>query len=173
MALYSTQFPVGIPFDKEKLNLNKKFKTMSLIKFKHHAPARNNFDNFFNEFFEGEFNPRKVARTSSVPAANVKETEKGFHVELAAPGMVKEDFKIELNVDLLTIRAEKSEDKEGKGERFTKREFNFTSFERSFRLPENIDFEKINAKYENGILTLEIPKTEVEEEVKVRQIAIS
>jgi len=155
------------------LKSNKKLKTMSHIKFKQQTPTRNNFDNFFNEFFEGEFKPRKVARTSSVPAANVKETKKEFHVELAAPGMVKEDFKIELNVDLLTIRAEKSEDKEKKEERFTKREFNFTSFERSFRLPENIDFEKINAKYEGGILTLEIPKMEVEEEAKVRQIAIN
>ncbi len=64
MALYSTQFPVGIPFDKKKLNLNKKFKTMSLIKFKHHAPARNNFDNFFNEFFEGEFIAKEVYKHS-------------------------------------------------------------------------------------------------------------
>jgi len=145
---------------------------MSLIKFKHQAPAWNTFDNFFNDFFEGEFNPGKIARTSSVPAANVKETQDAFHVELAAPGMKKDDFKIELNEDLLTIRTEKSEENEEKTERFTKREFNFTSFVRSFRLPENVDFENINAQYENGILTLGIPKVELEEEAKVRQIAI-
>lgn len=145
---------------------------MSLIKFKQHAPVGNNLDNFFNDFFEGEFNPRKMTRTASLPAANVKENDKSFHIELAAPGMKKEDFKIELNVDLLTIKAEKSEDKEEKNERFTKREFNFTSFERSFRLPENIDFENIMARYESGILALEVPKAEIEEE-KVRQIAIN
>jgi HSP20 family protein len=146
---------------------------MSLIRFKQHTPVRNNFENFFNDFFEGEFNADRLRGKSSVPAANVKETEKAFHIELAVPGMEKEDFKIELNVDLLTIKTEKTEEKEEGNERFAKREFNITSFERSFRLPENIDFEKINARYQNGILKLEIPKTEIEEDVKVRQIAIN
>ncbi|MGB6037746.1 MAG: Hsp20/alpha crystallin family protein [Cryomorphaceae bacterium] len=146
---------------------------MSLIRLKHQAPVRNNFENFFNDFFEGEFNSDRLRGKGSAPAANVKETEKAFHIELLVPGMEKEDFKIELNVDLLTIKTEKTEDKEEKSERFTKREFTITSFERAFRLPENIDFEKINARYQNGILKLEIPKTEIEEEVKVRQIAIN
>jgi len=145
---------------------------MSLIKFKNQTPAWNNFDHLLNEFFEGEFNPRRLSGTSLVPAANVKETESGFHIELAAPGMKKEDFKIELNEDLLTIRTEKSETKEENKDRFTKREFNYTSFVRSFRLPENIDSDKIIAHYENGILTLDVPKTETEDESKVRQIAI-
>lgn len=146
---------------------------MSLVKFQNHTPRWGTLDNFFNDFFEGEFNPRSIARTSSVPAANVKETENGFHVELAAPGMTKEDFKIELNEDLLSIRTDKSEKKEETKDRFTKREFNYTSFVRSFRLPEHVDSEKINAKYDNGILTLEIPKVDVEEASKVRHIEIS
>ncbi len=145
---------------------------MSLIKFRNSAPVWNDFDNFFNDFFEGEFNPRHIARTTSVPAANVKETDGAYHVELAAPGMKKDDFKIELNDDLLSIRTDKSEEKVEENEKFTKREFNYASFVRSFRLPENVDFEKINAQYENGILTLDIPKAELEEKSKVRQIAI-
>lgn len=145
---------------------------MSLIKFKNQTPAWNNFDNLFTEFFEGEFNPRRLSGTSLVPAANVKETDGGFHIELAAPGMKKDDFKIELNEDLLTIRTEKSESKEENKDRFTKREFNYTSFVRSFRMPENIVAEEIKAHYENGILTMDIPKAEKEEESKVRQIAI-
>jgi HSP20 family protein len=146
---------------------------MSLIKFKNQPSHWGAFDHFFNDFFEGEFNPGKITRTASVPAANIIEKENGYHVELAAPGMTKNDFKIELNEDLLTIRTEKSENKEEKNERFTKREFNYTSFVRSFRIPENVDVEKINARYENGILQLEIPKTEVEETSKVRQIEIA
>jgi len=146
---------------------------MSLIRFKQHAPVRSNLENFFNDFFEGEFGQEHLRGAGFVPAANVKETENAFHIELAVPGMEKEDFKIELNVDLLTVKTEKSEENEEGNERFTKREFSIRSFERSFRLPENIDFEKINARYQNGILNLEIPKMEVEKDVKVRQIAIN
>ncbi|MEM9053165.1 MAG: Hsp20/alpha crystallin family protein, partial [Bacteroidota bacterium] len=76
---------------------------MSLIKFKHQTPAWSPFDNLFNDFFEGEFAPRKVMRTGSVPAANIKESEKDFQIELAVPGRKKENFKVELNEDLLQI----------------------------------------------------------------------
>lgn len=145
---------------------------MSLIKFKTHDSSVNPFDTLFNDFFEGEFLPGRRNRAfGSMPAANIKETEKSFHVELASPGMNKEDFKIEVDEDLLTIRSEKESEKEENTTRYTKREFNYTSFVRSFRLPEEVDSENISAKYDGGILQLEIPKKVVEEK-KVRKIDI-
>jgi len=144
---------------------------MSLIKFN---SAKNPYglDTFFNDFFEGETFPQKRMKGGSLPAANIRETDTSFHIELAARGMKKDDFKIELSEDLLSIRTEKksqSEETEGK---YTKREFNYTSFVRSFRLPEEVDVEKIVAEYEDGVLSLEIPKMEVEQKSKTRQIAI-
>ena len=145
---------------------------MSLIKFRTNDPVMSPFENVFNDFFEGEFLPSRRNRNSgSLPAANIKETEKSFLVELASPGMTKEDFKIELDEDLLTIRSERETEKEETETRYTKREFNYTSFVRSFRLPEEVDAEKITAKYEEGILQLEIPKKEIQEK-QVRKIDI-
>lgn len=147
---------------------------MSLIKFNSSRPVTDPFNAIFNDFFEGEFFPRKANgyRNGSVPAVNVKETEKAFQVELAAPGMKKDDFKIEIDENLLTIRTEQKEEKSEENERFTKREFNYTSFVRSFRLPEDVKQEEISATYENGILKLQIPKLEEEKKSKSRAIAV-
>lgn len=145
---------------------------MSLIRFKSNDPFMSPFENIFNDFFEGEFMPtRRTRNFGSLPAANIQETDKSFLVELASPGMAKEDFKIELDEDLLTIRSEKETKTEEKENRYTKREFNYTSFVRSFRLPEGVDTENITASYEGGILSLEIPKKEVEVK-KTRQIDV-
>ncbi len=146
---------------------------MSLVKFRSNAPVFDPFEQFFNEFLEGESLPRKVFRTGSLPAANIKETEKSYHIELAAPGMEKDDFKIEIQEDLLSIRSEQKDEKKETNERFTKREFNYTSFVRSFRLPEEVDIENIAATYTNGILKLEVPKKEVAVKTKVREIAVN
>lgn len=146
---------------------------MSLVKVRtNDATQANPFQNLFNDFFEGEFLPgRPVMRSGSTPAANIQETEKAYHIELASPGMTKKDFKIEVDEDLLTIRSEKESKKEEEGTRYTKREFNYTSFVRSFRLPEEVDAENISASYTDGILKLEIPKKEIEAK-KVRSIDI-
>jgi HSP20 family protein len=141
---------------------------MSLIKFNNNPSP---FDSIFNDFFEGELLPGRPQTGGSTPAANIRETEKGFHVELASPGMTKGDFKIEVDEDLLTIRSEKKSESENNEERYTKREFNYTSFVRSFRLPEQVDADNISANYSDGILKLEIPKMEVETK-KVREIEI-
>ena len=97
----------------------------------------------------------------AVPPVNIKETEQEFTLELIAPGLKKEDFNIELDNDLLTvsseIKSEKTEQEEGK---FTRREFSFSSFKRSFSLPETVKEEGINASYQNGILTITLPKKE-------------
>jgi HSP20 family protein len=87
--------------------------------------------------------------------------------------MKKEDFKLELNEDLLSIRAEHKQEKEETNDRYTKREFNFASFVRSFRLPEEVDAEHIGATYRDGILNIEIPKLENKVKEKVREISIS
>lgn len=104
---------------------------------------------------------------TSLPAVNIRESSDSFEVEMAAPGMTKKDFNIELNNNLLTISSEKMDEKERKeGERFTRKEFSYQSFQRSFMLPkEVVDDDKINARYENGLLYLHIPK---KEEAKVR-----
>jgi HSP20 family protein len=148
---------------------------MSLVKFNSSKPAERPFDSFLNDFFEGEFFPSRPAgtRLGTVPHANIKETGEAYHVELAAPGMKKEDFRVELNDELLTIRAERKLENEEKKERYTKREFNFTSFVRSFRLPEEVEVEKIAAAYQDGILTIEIPKVESKAKVKVREISVN
>ena len=146
---------------------------MSLVKFKPQTSLWDPFDNFFNDFFEGEFKPGRMPLNTNVPAANVKEMDDSFHIELAAHGMSKKDFKIELEDDVLSIRAEHKEESEEKKERYTKREFNYSSFIRSFRLPEHVKSDKIKAKYDNGILTLDIPKAEEVAQSKVREISIS
>lgn len=99
---------------------------------------------------------------NSLPAVNVRETTDSFEVEMAAPGMSKKDFRIEMDNDLLTIYSEKQQENEVKeGERYTKKEFSYQSFQRSFQLPKDvIDEDKIQAKYEDGILSLRIPKKE-------------
>lgn len=99
---------------------------------------------------------------TSLPAVNIRETGDSFEVEMAAPGMSKKDFRIELENNLLSISSEKQNETEKKeGERFTKKEFSYQSFRRSFTLPkEVVDDDKINARYENGVLYLTIPKKE-------------
>ncbi len=146
---------------------------MSLIKFRT-AAISNPLDALFNDFFEGEFLPKHGQnRLGTAPATNIREDQKNFYVELAAPGMKKDDFKVEINENLLSIRAENKDAKEERNDRFTKREFNYSSFARSFRLPEAVNSESIVASYVDGILSLQIPKVESPEKVKVRQIAIS
>lgn len=147
---------------------------MSLIRFNPARPVKSPFDELFSDFFEGELFPARAntLRSSSLPAANIKEDEKSYHVELAAPGMKKDDFKIELDENLLSIRTEKQEEHKEENEKYTKREFNYTSFVRSFRLPEEVNQEEISASYKDGILKLEIPKLESEKKPKVRAISV-
>jgi HSP20 family protein len=105
---------------------------------------------------------------------NIKESTDEFEVELAAPGLDKKDFNIELNNDMLTISSEKKIENEVKeGQQFARREFSYQSFSRSFTLPNTVDNEKIRAKYENGILRVSIPKKDEAKPKPVKQIDIS
>jgi HSP20 family protein len=98
---------------------------------------------------------------TNVPSVNIVENEKDFKIELAAPGLEKKDFKIAMENGMLMISAEKKEEKKEEKENYMRREFSFNKFSRSFRLPENCLTEKIDAKYENGVLRLLLPKKEV------------
>jgi len=95
-----------------------------------------------------------------VPLANVSENKNEFRLELSAPGLKKEDFKIELEDGVLTISSEKKEENKDDKENYQRREFSYAAFSRSFQLPDNAEEEKINASYENGVLHISIPKRE-------------
>lgn len=130
---------------------------MSLVKFSNQFPSL--FDRFFEPDFINWSNRNFSTTNTTLPSVNIKEGEESFEVEMAAPGFEKKDFKIELNHDLLTITSEKQMENESKeNEQFTRREFSYQSFSRSFTLPNTADGEKIGAKYENGILKVRIPK---------------
>jgi HSP20 family protein len=135
---------------------------MSLIKRNETYPA---WSNFFNEFFNRDWmdwTNRNFSETNTtLPSVNIKEGKDGYEIELAAPGFTKKDFRIELFHGELTISSEKRNEKETKdGQIFTKREFSYQSFSRSFTLPNTVDNEQISAKYDNGILKVVVPKKE-------------
>ncbi len=133
----------------------------------------NNFPTFFNPFVNRPVINRYQNTTPNVPAVNVKETETAFHLELAAPGLKKEDLKVNVANNTLTIGYKSEEKSEETAEKFTRQEFGFTSFERSFRLPKTVNAEAINAAYTDGILTVELPKVEVKEEKAFKEITIA
>ena len=118
-----------------------------------HPSFVTNFFNPWNEWFDGGFE-----RSLSIPAVNIVENEKNFTIALAVPGMKKEDFKIDVDGDMITISAEKEEKMED--EKYNRREYNYTSFSRSFTMPDDVMKDKIEARYEDGVLRLMLPKKE-------------
>ena len=144
---------------------------MALMRFTNQYPSL--FDRFFdNELFD--WSSRNYSNTNTtLPSVNIKESNVDFEVEVAAPGFTKDDVKIELNHDLLTISSEKEIANETKeGQQFSLREFSYQSFSRSFTLPNTADSDKIEAKYENGILRIIIPKKEEARPKPVKKIEI-
>ena len=124
--------------------------------------------NFFNDFFDTDMMPRMNA---TAPAVNVKESDKGYVMEIAAPGLKKEYCRVSIDKDgNLNLKIEdrfehKEEDKaEDKKEHYLRREFNYSNYEQTYVLPEDVDKEKISAKVENGILTIDLPKMSKEAE---------
>ncbi len=105
-------------------------------------------------------------RKETLPAVNIKENEDHFEIEVAAPGFQKKDFKIDVQNGILNISAETSEREVEEGNNYTRKEFSYSAFNRSFTLPENINEEKVNAKYENGLLSLKLNKVEVKQPKK-------
>jgi HSP20 family protein len=132
------------------------------------------FDDFFNrDLFDWRQSNYSVSGTS-LPAVNIIETNDGFEVEMAAPGMKKEDFKIELENNILSISSEKRNEVKDENEKYSRKEFSYESFQRSFNLSKDVvDAEKINAKYQDGVLRLLIPKKEEAKQKPARLIKIS
>ncbi len=118
------------------------------------------FPSLFNDLLTPDWFGGLENGKNNVPAVNIKENEKDFELELAIPGLKKEDVNIEVDENILTISSEVKSDKEIKENNFTRKEFSFSSFKRAFSLPETIDEDKINAKHEDGILKLTLPKKE-------------
>src|SRR5688572_407723 len=112
-----------------------------------------------SDFFDDDrFFSSPWLRGQSMPAVNVKENEKNYEIEVAAPGFTKKDFNISIENKLLTISAEEKEESEKKENNYTRKEFGYTSFSRSFNLPENISEDNVQARYEDGILKLSLAK---------------
>jgi len=144
---------------------------MTLVKFNNKAnntlmPGFNDvFDSIFNDTF---FSDRMVAR---VPAVNISESENNYHVELAAPGLKKEDFKLNLERNQLSISVEQTTEQQDNQKNYSKREYSYSSFVRSFTLPESADHANIEASYTDGILRIDIAKREEAKAIR-RQIEI-
>ncbi len=132
------------------------------------------FDDFFNRDLFNWENSNFSDTNTTIPAVNIKETPEHYEVEVAAPGMTKNDFKVELDGNTLTISSEKSNQKQNsESERFFRKEFSYQFFQRTLQLQKNVvDVDKIEAKYENGLLHLLIPKKEEAKQKPARQIEI-
>ena len=131
------------------------------------------FDDFFkpwNEWFDNDSG--FWSRTARIPSVNITENKDEYNVSLAVPGMKKDDFKIDVNGNMLTISCEKDETKEEKDKRYTRKEYSYSSFSRSFTLPDEVNTEKIDAKYEDGLLKLSLPRKEEAKKFSAKQIAV-
>ena len=132
-------------------------------------------DDFFNDTYRKMLNWEGMNSDGmTMPAVNVSDHDHNYELHLAAPGMKKEDFQININNNVLVIRAERKAERKDHESAYTRREFRYHSFERRFTLPENINQEKIEARYEEGILKVNLPKMPIlEAEREVKKIAIS
>jgi HSP20 family protein len=131
------------------------------------------FDDFFKPWTDLFDNGGWNIRPMNIPAVNITEHPDEFRLSLAAPGMKKEDFKIDVDGNILTISSEKEENKEDKNKKFTRKEYSYSSFSRSFSLPEEIKQEKINAKYEDGVLKISLPRKEESKKPVAKKIAVN
>ena len=144
---------------------------MTLVKFNN--GHKNTVNPWFNDVFDSLFNDsvlndRFVTKT---PAVNIAETENEFHIELAAPGLKKEDFKINLDKNVLSVSTENKTENVEESKKYSKREYSYSSFVRSFTLPETADQTRIDAEYTDGILKLNVAKKE-EAKLQSREIAV-
>ena len=144
---------------------------MTLVKFNNDRKVNgySTFNELFDTFFkDGLVNDKSINR---VPAVNISETANHFYIELAAPGLKKEDFKIAIDKDVLTISSEKKAEEQTENKRVNRKEFSYSTFVRSFNLPDLIDYSNIEASYVDGILNIAIAKKE-EAKAQTREIAI-
>jgi len=143
---------------------------MSLVKWNPETSFFPSISSWVDDFFPENGFKLKM-NGISMPAVNVKEGKDAFKINVAAPGFKKEDFKLEVKNGHLTISGEASEEKEDKDETYTRREYSFNTFSRSFSLPENVKGDDIEAKYADGVLNITVPKAKADEK-PVKQISV-
>jgi HSP20 family protein len=141
---------------------------MTLIRWQHRNPLADMMSSFFDSDMADFFGKRVCD-----PAANILEHNDSFELNLAAPGMKKDDFKIALDNNILTVSTEMEDERREEGKNYTRKEFYYGSFTRSFTLPKIIDLEKIKAEYEQGILKIMLPKKEEAKLEMKKEIKIS
>ncbi|HUS87579.1 MAG TPA: Hsp20/alpha crystallin family protein [Bacteroidales bacterium] len=127
---------------------------------------------FESDFFNEGFNSPIFGNGLNKPAVNIREDEKQFGIEVALPGLSKDDIKIEIEKDMLMISSERKDEKEESRDGYTRKEFGYCSFCKNFKIPENVEADKISAVFKNGILNIELPKTKEETKLS-RTIKIS
>ncbi|MBL7747977.1 MAG: Hsp20/alpha crystallin family protein [Chitinophagaceae bacterium] len=144
--------------------------TQALARMTERMPSA--FDDFFKPWNEWFDNGGIWGKMINVPAVNITEHKDQYEVALAVPGMKKDDFKIDVEGNMLTISSEKEETKEEKEKKFTRKEYNYSSFSRTFTLPEEINKEKIEAMYEDGVLKIALPRKEEARKPSAKHIAV-
>lgn len=144
--------------------------TQALTRLSERMPAF--FDDFFKPWNEWFDNSNFRNPVMNMPAVNITEQKGEYLVSLAVPGMTKEDFKIDVDGNMLTISSEKEESKEEKDKTFTRKEYNYSSFRRSFTLPDEVNKEKIDARYEDGELKISLPRKEEAKKPAAKHIAV-
>ena len=148
---------------------------MNLVRF--HKPRYNAnrvlVDELFSNFFRNDYHEDFVKEGIAKPASNVFETEKEFKIEVLLPGFTKEDLNLNVHKNLLTIKVEKENEKNDEEYKYAHREFGAVNFEKQYRLPKSVDLEKIEAKFENGVLNIQLPKKEEAVEKAPIEIKVS
>jgi HSP20 family protein len=139
------------------------------------ARINKRFPTFFEDLIGREFLPDfyEANGFKSLPAVNIVEGDDSFTIEVAAPGLDKKDFQVDLENNFLTISSEKEQKSEETNEKYARKEFNYSTFRRSFTLPETVNSEKIQASHKDGILYVKIPKKDEAKVKPARQIAVS
>jgi HSP20 family protein len=128
---------------------------------------------YLPNIFNDDFFPVLSNSTSSIPAVNIREDDKNYVLDLAVPGIDKKDLKIDINEDVLTISSEIKTESEENRDGYKRKEFSYSEFCRSFYIPENVNREKIEANYKDGVLSVSLPKQEEEKNKITRKIEIS
>lgn len=144
---------------------------MTLIrKFNDNYPT---FRTWMDDIFDTVDTSVNRFNTASMPSVNVLEQEDAFKIEFAAPGLTKDDFKINLDNNILTVKSEKEQSDQESNENYTRKEFNYSSFKRTFTLPDSANSDKVSAEYKNGILTINVAKKEEAKVKPARDIEIA
>ena len=139
---------------------------MTQVKYNRPMMSQGIFNLLDDIFSEDFFTPTMSHRRETIPAVNVRETEKAYELEMAVPGMDKKDINVEIEENMLTISSEMKEENNEENDGYSRREFRFNSFKRSFNIPEDSEASKIDARHENGVLYVSIPKKEAKPSLK-------